>query len=989
VTATVGSVSQSITVARLDTFTMADPSNYWREPEFMDETFIGYNEGGASTIYITDSDADVQAIGARKATKFLNSSVPFQYPNLQSRPVTLEPGRRYMMTAKIFVPAGFTGKPYFQIMSYNRAGTISYIGASYTTAQPDGMTTPLAASFTGDLIGYLNIPSDSVYCRLQVACDWGADWNTETRVGYCVMSRVKVQLVAALNRTVARNDGTTLLTDALAVTSLGTAAAITGQGSLATKNVVGNSDITAFSIQPSRLSIATDNLVADPTYQDTSYWPRTQYSDDGVLQEYTTDATICTALSTNKAIRFYKDTVAPTNSVVRYPRFSIGTARNVRGGDTYYIEVPYRRVGALGYRVFLQFTVTKSDGTYSYPVIDICPATTATDTVVGTTTGRIVLPAGAVLVSMDFYIGIPAGAAAYEVDFQIGKVQITLARRFSKDVVRDDGSTPVTDAAAITSLGTSAAITGQGALATQSSLAYGGAYLSGFGVLASKMEMYFGDGYLKETTGGVTASLANFKTSSGTAAAITGQGAWATYSALSPSALSAAWQPGQNALVNGSFKHGLSGWSASGWNYTSDWRGMFLQPPAGATGTFVATSTKPINTGNGGAVTISASFIGSADANNIIFCDVEWHNGNDGALLNYSSGTNNGCLFSSGAYTENSPLKAFAAVTAPNATDGSGFVRGYVRLVHIHSTAYVYAARRAMNIKVEVGANATPFTDEATLKEIDPSQTYFRTIGSIATTIPDNSFSYTSTTSSVTISWPAMTVYRADGTTVSIGSGSQAVTGLASATTYKIYPYVADSGGASGSIAFVTGGSGSPGIMFGASGSAAAAASMYGQSNIPMGSFQASTTASGSGGGGGGGSSWCLHPETPIFLGGELMSAGDILFGDLIETPDGYRDVVSVRRKTEHKWVAIRTGEEGHEIIVTPSHVLYRATGEHIHASDLRLGDLLRTAGDHVEVTGLDLIYETAPVVIVELEEPHLYFVGATKLLSHNSIQKP
>ena len=64
-TATVGAVSQSKTLSRLDTFTMADPSNYWREPEFMDETFIAVISGGASVADITDSDAELP--GDRRA----------------------------------------------------------------------------------------------------------------------------------------------------------------------------------------------------------------------------------------------------------------------------------------------------------------------------------------------------------------------------------------------------------------------------------------------------------------------------------------------------------------------------------------------------------------------------------------------------------------------------------------------------------------------------------------------------------------------------------------------------------------------------------------------------------------------------------------------------------------------------------------------------------------------------------------------------------
>jgi hypothetical protein len=58
------------------------------------------------------------------------------------------------------------------------------------------------------------------------------------------------------------------------------------------------------------------------------------------------------------------------------------------------------------------------------------------------------------------------------------------------------------------------------------------------GAAQTANEFYFGDNFLKETSLGVTATLSNFKTSVGTAAAITGQGAWATYSTITPTTMS-------------------------------------------------------------------------------------------------------------------------------------------------------------------------------------------------------------------------------------------------------------------------------------------------------------------------------------------------------------------------------------------------------------------------------------------------------------------
>ena len=50
-------------------------------------------------------------------------------------------------------------------------------------------------------------------------------------------------------------------------------------------------------------------------------------------------------------------------------------------------------------------------------------------------------------------------------------------------------------------------------------------------------------------------------------------------------------------------------------------------------------------------------------------------------------------------------------------------------------------------------------------------------------------FSYTATTTSITWVWKGLTIFRADGTQISIPNGSQAVTGLNANETYQFYPY--------------------------------------------------------------------------------------------------------------------------------------------------------------------------------------------------------
>jgi hypothetical protein len=49
---------------------------------------------------------------------------------------------------------------------------------------------------------------------------------------------------------------------------------------------------------------------------------------------------------------------------------------------------------------------------------------------------------------------------------------------------------------------------------------------------------------------------------------------------------------------------------------------------------------------------------------------------------------------------------------------------------------------------------------------------------------------YTATTTSVTLAWNNLTLYRADGTSTSIGTGTQVITGLIPNTIYEFYPYL-------------------------------------------------------------------------------------------------------------------------------------------------------------------------------------------------------
>lgn len=79
-----------------------------------------------------------------------------------------------------------------------------------------------------------------------------------------------------------------------------------------------------------------------------------------------------------------------------------------------------------------------------------------------------------------------------------------------------------------------------------------------------------------------------------------------------------------------------------------------------------------------------------------------------------------------------------------------------------------------------------------TTNNVDPSKSGVLAKGSIPQTF-SNGFTYTSTTTSITISWVAQAVYRVDGTKTTITDGSQAITGLLPNMAYFFYPYLRES----------------------------------------------------------------------------------------------------------------------------------------------------------------------------------------------------
>lgn len=264
---------------------------------------------------------------------------------------------------------------------------------------------------------------------------------------------------------------------------------------------------------------------------------------------------------------------------------------------------------------------------------------------------------------------------------------------------------------------------------------------------------------------------------------------------------------------------------------------------------------------------------------------------------------------------------------------------------------------------------------------IDFSQGSHKFYGSVPPSCMNNWFGYSMGTTSGSITWNAATIYRADGSAISISSGSYSITGLSAGTSYKVYPYIVDNGGSSASIAFVTGGTGtgSPAACYTYVGDAVAAITMNAPGHIPLNSFQITTPSSGTGSGTGGGS-LCLHP---LMLVGNKV-AQELEVGERVPTPDGSAPIKLLQRREQSEWIVVYAAGGVEIARVTPEHRFHRANGEEVRANELKLGMLLAAAGDHIEVTGLELDTEVAELVSIELPPPHLYYAGCANLLCHN-----
>jgi hypothetical protein len=253
--------------------------------------------------------------------------------------------------------------------------------------------------------------------------------------------------------------------------------------------------------------------------------------------------------------------------------------------------------------------------------------------------------------------------------------------------------------------------------------------------------------------------------------------------------------------------------------------------------------------------------------------------------------------------------------------------------------------------------------------------------GSVASGASSVVFSYASTDASLTPAWTSGTLYRMDGTTTAVASGSQAVTGLSASTTYYSAAYYDET---SGAVSFVTGASGAvgtPAICY-TSQTAAVAAVASQQANLNFGWLSMTTAASGGTGGGGTGGACCVAGRQRVRMGdGSWKFAEDIEAGDTLPCPGG---VTTVRAPGVVPWRDWRrvAFENGIELIVAEGHRFVDPAGAQRYAVDLRVNDVIQTDCGYTRVVAIVLDEHLAQRVSVEVNAPHLYYLNG--ILCHN-----
>lgn len=188
--------------------------------------------GGTTPTLVVLPDADAAALAAPAAAK-VDSAGAAASGRSRIRYNGALPavgGSTFRMRSQMRFKAGFNGKVTCQFDCYDDTGTF-LSGRSFNG--PDYTSVAIGADTNLEVSGIIPaLPAGAVTIRPF----WQIQWGAGAPAGAALMAFPEIRKTQRFGDTVTREDGSTVVTDVLAITGLGTAASIAGQGSLATLN---------------------------------------------------------------------------------------------------------------------------------------------------------------------------------------------------------------------------------------------------------------------------------------------------------------------------------------------------------------------------------------------------------------------------------------------------------------------------------------------------------------------------------------------------------------------------------------------------------------------------------------------------------------------------------------------------------------------------------------------------------------------------------
>ena len=251
-------------------------------------------------------------------------------------------------------------------------------------------------------------------------------------------------------------------------------------------------------------------------------------------------------------------------------------------------------------------------------------------------------------------------------------------------------------------------------------------------------------------------------------------------------------------------------------------------------------------------------------------------------------------------------------------------------------------------------------------------------VGQVVGTTPAI-FSISLTTTTATISWSSFSILNGDGTTTTVSSGSQLVSSLTATTAYTFYAYVV-AGTTTVSFAAVSGGVGSPAIVYTAANPTAAQTLVLQQNTaLSSGGVSFTTPTTGTGSGSGGGSGACCNAANTYV---EHRERGTVLLadckvGDFIRGQEGFVEIATLKLWPQKDFIRV-TIHTGETVEITAAHHLTDFEGKEIKVGRLSLADILNHRGGFATIKKIELIEERDGQKVVLSCKPFSTFYAGT-----------